>query len=270
MPKEDLFMPEEDVILPDDFEATPAPEAEVEQEQEQEVEVAPEAEDTKPAEETTEPIVDTPKLKIKYNHEEKEISLEEATALAQKGLNYEKAIERAQQEAAQQARDAWIVEQGYTWNGKTITTESEYRQATAEQDLINKYQDRDMPPEVIQELVESRRFRESHLQERQQSEAKAREDAHLFDFLNYFKASNERDFDPAKDKIPQEVWEASNKGVPLKYAYMEHHTKELQTKVKVIKQNESNKQKAPVGSVTAHGSNEVAADDDFMKGFNSI
>ncbi|KIL35863.1 hypothetical protein SD71_10750 [Cohnella kolymensis] len=115
---------DDDAILPDDYEATPAPEQEVEQEQP--AETLTEVEDTKPTEEEAEPTQEPQKLKIKYNHEEKEISLEEATTLAQKGLNYDKGIERVRQEAAQQARDAWIAEQGYAWNGKPITTEAEY------------------------------------------------------------------------------------------------------------------------------------------------
>ncbi len=262
---------EEDIILPDDFEATPSVETQGEQQVTSDAE--PTVEDTTPTDEQsepTEPVQEEPKLKLKYNSEEREISLEEAKILAQKGLNYEKAIERAQQEATQRARDSWIAEQGYTWNDKPITTEAEYKQARAEEDLFNKYRDRDLPEEVIRELVESRRDREERNREKQQNEVKAKEDANLQEFLQYFKDTNDRDFDTAKDSIPAEVWEVSNRGVPLKYAYMEHHAKELSTTVKVLKQNELNKQKAPIGSITAHGSNEVASEDDFEKGFNSV
>ena len=262
---------EEDIILPDDFEATPSVETQGEQQVTSDAE--PTVEDTTPTDEQsepTEPVQDSPKLKLKYNSEDREVSLEEAKILAQKGLNYEKAIERAQQEATQRARDSWIAEQGYTWNDRPITNEAEYKQALAEQDLVNKYRDRDLPEEVIQELVESRRDREERNREKQQNEVKAKEDANLQEFLQYFKDTNDRDFDTAKDSIPAEVWEVTNRGVPLKYAYMEHHAKELSTTVKVLKQNESNKQKAPIGSITAHGSNEVASEDDFEKGFNSV
>lgn len=260
---------DDDVIMPDDFESdTPTEEIQAEQEP---ADTETEVEDTKPPEVEAEPNVqDSPKLKLKYNSEDREVSLEEAKILAQKGLNYEKAIERAQQEATQRARDSWIAEQGYTFNGRPLTTEAEYRQAKEEEALIERYRDRDLPEEVVQELVAGRRDREERAREKQQNEVKAKEDANLQEFLQYFKDTNDRDFDTAKDSIPAEVWEVSNRGIPLKYAYMEHHAKELSTTVKVLKQNESNKQKAPVGSITAHGSNEVASEDDFEKGFNSV
>lgn len=88
-----------------------------------------------------------PSLKVKFNHEEKEIPYEEAVQLAQKGMNYDRAVARAQQEA----RDAYIAEQGYEWQGKSITTEAEYKAAVREQELLNQY--KELPPEVAQQLT---------------------------------------------------------------------------------------------------------------------
>jgi hypothetical protein len=51
---------------------------------------------------------------------------------------------------------------------------------------------------------------------------------------------------------------------------MEHQARQLRSQLKVYKQNEENAKKAPVKSVTAHGSTETAAEDDFLRGFNSI
>jgi hypothetical protein len=47
---------------------------------------------------------------------------------------------------------------------------------------------------------------------------------------------------------------------------MAHENSQLRTQLSTLKQNQSNAQKAPVGSVTAHGGNEIAAEDDFMRG----
>ena len=263
---------EDDAILPDDFQesqpqAEEAPEVEEVSEQ-----VESPAEDTKPAEESTPTEPETPKLKIKYNSEEREIPLDEAAILAQKGLNYEKAVERAKQEA----RDAYIAEQGWSWNGKPITTEAEYKQALIEQELINKYKD-SVPQEVIQELIENRRDREERKKEKEENakakeeaDKKAKLEAENYEFLDYFKEINGRFFDPAKDKVPAEVITAANNGKPLKVAYMEYQNKQLLSQLQVLKQNEENTKKAPVGSVTAHGSTETASEDDFMRGFNSI
>lgn len=267
-------MDNEDMILPEGFEDTPTTEPEVDtQNNGFDEPIEPDAEDTKPAEEPTEPtepLTQLQKLKLTYNGQELEIEAEEAKALAQKGMNYEKAVERARQEAAQEARDAFIAGQGYTWNDKPITTEAEYKQAMAEQEMINKYKDRDLPPEVIQELVESRRDREERQREKAAKEEESKQQAAFDDFFKYFESVNERRFDPQKDILPQEVRDAVNNGQPLKHAYMEHHNKELRNQLKIAKQNEVNKTKSPVGSVTAGGGIKTEAEDDFMAGFNSI
>jgi hypothetical protein len=51
---------------------------------------------------------------------------------------------------------------------------------------------------------------------------------------------------------------------------MEHQNNQYKTQLQTLKQNESNAKKAPIGSVTAHGGNEIAGEDDFLAGFNSI
>jgi hypothetical protein len=183
-------------------------------------------------------------------------------------MNYEKAVERARVEAAQQAKDSLIAEMGYTWNGQPITTETEYKQALAEQKLIEQYRDRDLPPEVIQELVESRRDREERQQEKAARDADAKVQSEYKDFLETFQSMNERQFTD-KDTIPQEVWDAVNKGQPLKFAYLEHHNKELRNQLKIAKQNQANTKKAPVGSVTAGGGTRTEGTDAFLDGFNS-
>lgn len=265
----------EDMILPDDFDTEPQGGETLGDEQNEgieSVETPGIGEDTKPtiegAEGTQEPQTTPQKIKIKYNHEEREIDVEEAAALAQKGLNYEKAIERARQEAAQKARDEVIASMGMTWNGKPITTEAEYKQALAEQELINKYSD--LPDEVRQELLESRRDREERQREKREREEAEKRQAAFNEFFDYFKAANDREFDPQKDVIPLEVQEAVQKGVPLKYAYMEYHNKELRNQLKIAKQNQTNLKKAPVGSVTAGGGTKTEPEDDFLAGFNSI
>jgi hypothetical protein len=265
---------EDDMILPDDYqEATPAEEPTVDTQPEIEEPVEPNAEDTTPADEPTEPQEPTTqpqKVKIKFNHEEREIDLEEAAQLAQKGLNYEKAVERARQEAAQQAKDSLIAEMGYTWNGKPIQTESEYKQALAEQKLIEQYKDRDLPPEVIQELLESRRDREERQREKAAKEEESKIQTTWNEFFAYFEEVNERAFDPKKDSLPAEVEEAIGKGQSPLSAYMKHHSKELRNQLKIAKQNQANLKKAPVGSVTAGGGIKTEAEDEFLVGFNSI
>lgn len=262
---------DEDMILPDDYqEATPQAEdigAETQEMDSDSFETEEVVEDTTP---TTEPLeatqepVTTPKVKIKYNSEERELDLEEAAMLAQKGLNYEKAVERARQEA----RDAWVAEQGYEWNGNPIKTEAEYKQALQEKELMEKYQD--VPEELRQEIIENRKFRDQIMQQQKQQEEQAKKTAEIDEFLEYFQSVNERPFDSAKDAIPEEVKAAMEKGTPLKYAFMEYQTKQYRTQLKIAKQNEANTKRAPVGSVTAFGGTKTEPEDDFLAGFNSF
>ena len=263
---------EDDMILPDDFvDSTPEDIETTVDEQEPEFEetVEPTEEVTTPTDEPAEPqepVTQPQKVKIKFNHEEREIDLEEAAQLAQKGMVFDKAIERA----AQEARDKLIADMGYTWNGKPITTEAEYKQAMAEQELINKYKDRDLPDEVIKELIESRRDREERQREKAAKEEEARIQSTWNDFFKFFEEVNERAFDPKKDTLPAEVEQAIQNGHTPLEAYMRHHTKELRNQLKIAKQNQENMRKAPVGSVTAGGGTKTEPEDAFLAGFNSI
>lgn len=267
----------EDAILPDDFVETPpqADETMVEAQDEpvDSLDDAEVVEDTTPttddAQADTEPT-QPQKIKIKFNKEERELDLEEAAQLAQKGLNYEKAIERARQEAAQQAKDEAIALMGMNWNGKPITTEAEYKQAKAEQELMQKYQDRDLPEEVIQELLESRRDREERKAKEQAQQQEQEKLSTWNEFFEYFEEVNERPFDAKKDALPAEVEEAIQKGVSPLNAYMKHHSKELRNQLKIAKQNQTNISRAPVGSVTAGGGTKTEPVDPFLEGFNSF
>lgn len=256
-----MFAEDDDMILPDDYSDTPT---ETPQESEDTIELDEQAaEDTKPAEdqpapEKQEPPTEPLKIPIKYNKEERLLTVEEAAELAQKGMNYDKAVERAKQEA----RDAYIAEQGHEWNGKKITTEAEYKQAIMERDLMQKYQDQGLPDEVVQELVENRKFREQYQSSQQEAETKQKQKADFDAFLEAFPG-----VDPTS--IKPETWEKVNSGVPLKYAYMEQERAELLTKAKVQEQNQANQQKAIVRGVSDHGAGDTAIDP-FIEGFDSI
>ena len=221
----------------------------------------PVKEETKP-----EPVKEEiPKLKIKFNHEEKEITLDEARELAQKGMNYEKAVAKAQQDA----RDAYIAEQGWVdFNVKPITTEKQYKDALKEQELREKY--KELPKEVQDELIESKRDREERKDKEKEQQTEQAKQADQVAFLTWFKEQNGRDFDASKDNIPPEVWQDNANGIPLIAAYSKHENATLRERIKKLEQNAGVAQKAPVGSVTAHGSAEVAEEDPFLKGFNSV
>jgi hypothetical protein len=208
----------------------------------------------------TEVITEQPKIKIKYNHEEREIPYDEAVQHIQKGLNYEKGIERAKAETYQQARDSYIAEQNYEWMGKPITTEAQYKQALSEKETYDNLQNQALPEEVISELLESRREREERNQEKLTQKQQQQKDAECRDFFDYFATENGRSFDPDKDTIPDAVWKSvEENGKSLTDAYQLHELKQTKAKLNEIakgnKTLESNNNNAltGTGSVTGNG-----------------
>ncbi len=264
-----FFAAEEDAILPDDFSDTSTEDIQedgvdtdeteledIEQPEEQ-------SQDEQPSEQE-----EQPKFKIKYNKEEQEISYDDAVPLIQKGMNYEKLQEQLN-ELKTDPRLAFIDELAQE-SGMSAQEFIEMARQQREQQMLDELIQQNIPEEYAREMIENRKFRQQIQQEREAAQQKEQETKDYNEFFEYFSQVNGRLFDPNKDTIPQEVLEAKAQGVPLKYAYMEHQNKELQAKVQRLTQNQTNKQKAPVTGTTAHGSQEVASEDVFLQGFNSI
>lgn len=197
-------------------------------------------------------------IKVKYNHQELELPYEEAVTHIQKGMNFDKAVERARQEAAQQARDSWIAEQNYEWKGKLISTEAEYKQALQEQELENKIraQYNNVPDELLNELLEGKRFREESLAEkkaREEADRKSQEEKDLTtrrdsmynEFMTEFP---EYDTEEKWEAIPKEVWSEADKwlksggreGRRLADALAKHNLKQMQAQNQATQANQSN------------------------------
>lgn len=209
-----------------------------------------------------------PPIKVKYNKEEIEIPYEEAVPLIQKGLNYDKIQERLQ--ALESDPRLSFVEELAQEQGMDVNEFIEAYKKWREQEQLNQLIQQNIPEELAQEILETRKLRAQIEEERKVKEQQEKENEEFANFFDYFREANGRDFDASKDQIPQEVWEANANGVPLKYAYMEYLNNKLKNQVQVLKQNEENAKKAPVTSVSAHGSQEIASEDAFLRGFNSI
>lgn len=247
----------DDVILPDDVqEETAQPQAE---EIEESAEVT-NAEDTKPAEVIQEQT--EPRIKVKYNHEEREITLDEARELAQKGMNYDKLQERLNE--FQNAPELALIRELAEENGMSVSEYVEAVRQSREQERLNELIQQNIPEEYAKEILENRKFREQMQAREKEREFKEKTETEAKEELRAFQEAF-----PDVKEIPQEVWERVNEGTPLKYAYMEYEFKNLKNQVSILKQNETNKTKAPVGGVSIHGSNETA-EDDFLRGFNSF
>jgi hypothetical protein len=250
----------EDMILPDDFQEDTTPTETTET-----VEPTEEVEST---EQSTEQPEQTPFLKVKYNKEEMELDEERARELAQKGLNYDKTLERLQ--ALESDPRLAFIEQLASQHNMTPQEYIEAVKQQQEQERINQLVEQGISEEIAQELLENRKFREQFDAEKKAKAEEEKKNADYNEFFDYYREANGRDFVPNQDTIPQSVWDATEKGVPLKFAYMMHENSQLRNQLTTLKQNESNAKKAPVGSVTAHGGNQIESEDDFLAGFNSI
>ncbi|MEK3853442.1 hypothetical protein [Cytobacillus sp. FSL H8-0458] len=267
------FAEDEDFILPDDFEAETVepevPEAVSEESFEEPLEEP--AEETEQTEELTEQQQEEQRqafLKVKYNKEEMDLDEDTARELAQKGLNYDKVQERLQ--ALESDPRLSFVEELAKEQGMTTEQYLEAVQEYKEQEKLNELIQQNIPEELAKEILETRKMREEIQSEKQAKVEEQRKNAEFQEFFDYYKQAQGKDFDPNKDQIPPEVWQMNQNGVPLKYAFMEHHSNQLLSQIQVLKQNKENEQRAPIGSLTNHGSTEVASEDDFLKGFNSI
>lgn len=261
-------MYEDDMILPDDFEADLPQSEEVSESLETETPVEP-VEDITPTEQQTEQEKQEAlqALRVKYNHEEREIPIDEAIPLVQKGLNYDKLQERYQ--ALESDPRLQFIESLANQYGMDVNEYMTAVQQQQEQSRIQELVEKGISEELAQEMLENRKFREQIEAEKQAKQQEEQENAQYNEFFDYFREANGRDFAPNQDNIPENVWEATKNGVPLKYAYMEHQNQQLQQQLQTLKQNESNAKKAPIGSVTAHGGTETASEDDFLRGFFS-
>jgi hypothetical protein len=258
----------EDVILPDDFtEDLPQSEEIMEETPvSEEVDTLETEQTEEQAEEARQEAIQA--LKVKYNKEEMEIPFDEAIPLVQKGLNYDKTLERLQ--ALESDPRLSFVEELAREQGMEVNDYLEAVKQFKEQERINELVSKGISEDVAHEMLENRKFREQFEAEKKAKAEEEKKNAEYNEFFSTFREATGKDFVPGQDEIPAEVWEAHSNGTPLKYAFMEHQFKQLQSKVKVLQQNKQNEQKAPVGSLSAHGSQSVESEDEFLKGFNSI
>ncbi|MEK5175086.1 hypothetical protein NST63_17965 [Heyndrickxia sp. FSL W8-0496] len=263
---------EDDFILPDDTVETDIPESDDSFESEVENEETPldteEQIDPENPEQQQEQQQELPKFKVKYNKEEKELTYDEAVPLIQMGMNYDKLQERLQQYESDPRLQ--FLDELANQAGMTPDEYIEAVRQQREQQQLDELIQNNIPEDIAQEILESRKDRAERKRQQEEQAQRDKQSADFAEFYDYFSQANGRTFDPVKDRLPQEVIDANNAGVPLKYAYMEHLNNTLKSQVQVLKQNETNKQKAPIGSVTTHGGDEVASEDPFLVGFNSI
>jgi hypothetical protein len=181
----------------------------------------------------------------------------------------EQRIKETTERAKQEARDAWIAEQGYEWKGKPIKTEAEYKQALKEHELEEKIRKQysNVPDELLNEIVEGKRFREEALKEKETAKQKETESKMYSDFLEAYP-------DVKPEDIPTEVWKEVKSGRNLLDAYVRHENKQLkeqltkfQTQTQIQQANEKN---AEISTGAVKNTQKQTAKDPFEIGFDSV
>ncbi len=237
----------DDVILPDDF--TPGTEEET-----------GEVKDTTQTD--PEVTMEQPKIKIKYNHEEKELGYDEAVPLIQKGMNYDKLQEKfdsiqndprlSKYERVTQVSQLL----GYQTDDELLDAlYNTYYETTAQKNNSS--------PDLERARHELQREKETIDKEKQTMEQQKQRNAMYDRFYQNFPNIK-------VEEIKPETWTKVRNGMDLTAAYVEQRNQELEAKVKILTQNSKNEKKAPVNGATAHGGDNPTGQDPFEMGFDSI
>lgn len=221
--------------------------------------------DTPPAEQEQTPQPQT--VRIKFNHEEMDLPIDQIQVLAQKGMNYDKLMERVTKADAFNERSGRLAKElGYASAEEMI--------AQAEQNHINRQvealMDEGNTEAMARFLVEQRmkaaqpapQPEPTPQQEPARPTLSPERKAELDEFIRAF---------PGVTKLPDEVIAANRSGVRLSLAYERYLNKSAKQELAILKQNQAAAAKAPVTGVMGKPSPQAQseAEDPFLKGFNS-
>ena len=269
---------EDDIILPEGFdpekgwvdEAAPEESAPTTEPAPTETDVNAEPVEAPEPTITPEPEVKQPTVKVKFNHEERELSLDEAAILAQKGLNYDKVMERLNSFEASNAKSAKLAKNlGYDSADEMLSA--------AEQNYINRQirelMDAGNTEAMARFLVEQKMAKENAEAPSAPAPAPAQAPP-APSGISQDRMSELREFVtayPGITKLPDEVIQANRNGTRLIVAYERYQNKAALEELAVLKQNQAAAAKAPVTGTVGKAAPAVSDidDDPFMKGFNN-
>lgn len=221
--------------------------------------------------------VEPQKVKVKFNHEERELTLEEASLLAQKGMAFDKIDQKSKDQAAKLARYEEIAKLfGYE--------NTDAMMDNAQNDFVDT-KVKDMVEQGVPEPMA--RFLANQDMDKAKSKMAAQTPA--VPTLSEERKTELEEFNaayPDVTKIPDEVFKMHSEGIRLKAAYglyqqqqaqkaaldkLTAESKAAQEELAILKQNQAAAAKGPVtgtvGKPTPEGGEQ--ADDPFLKGFNS-
>ena len=244
---------DEEIILPDDFEEVVNEINSEETPYSEETQINNEVEE-ETAQPQAEEMPQQDFLKVKYNHEERNLNHDEAKELAQLGLYHREKF----QENVEQYK---YFEDLARKNNMTLNDLVSYYKNQEEQSAISEIMDyNEVTEDVAAELLEARRIKEELERHKEEAANQQRVAAEINDFMSVFPGIEPQN-------LPAEVLAQYQAGTPLKYAYMEYQFKNLNQQNQIMKQNEINRKTAPVIGVSTYGFQEKTTSDPFLEGF---
>lgn len=201
-------------------------------------------EDTTPTEESTaevteeQPTTAEQKVTLKFNHETKEIPIQEAINFAQKGMLYD------QENMGETMK--WlkgiVKENGYSSVSDYIKAVNEAMANTKAKTMADE---KNIPEEVAREIIERDAKIEQFETERADRDSKAEERERLIAEIDDFRKAYP---DADAGNLPNEVLKAKNDNptVPLRYLYAAYREKQIETEMAVkLKQKQNEESSTP-------------------------
>lgn len=226
----------------------------------------------------TEPTPQT--LKVRFNHEDRELSMDEATVYAQKGMNYDRIEQRSREQEARLSKYEDMAKMFGFENADAMMSQAKDNYVNVKiQELVNQGNSEAMARFLVQQEMKEQN---ANAQAPQATQAESNEPPvlrgvapEIKEQIKEFAAAY-----PDVTKIPDEVFKMHTEGVRLKTAYAIWENKNSMEKVQaekqaalnelaILKQNQAAAAKGPVtGTVGIAPPAKDEPEDPFLKGFN--
>lgn len=214
--------------------------------------------ETEPIEQTTptEQPKAEPKIKVKYNHEEKELTYDEAVTLAQMGMNYPKIKE--QLDALKNDEAIQFFSELEKELGVPRTEVIKQWREQREQERIAKIaEDEGIDEKAAKKLFEAEQIKAEREAEQRKKQLEEETKKQREERLEQEEDAFHKAFPNVKNEdVPQPVLDQWNNGIPLVTAYENHTLKEqiktMEEKLNAAEVNKANAEKS-MGAVESKG-----------------
>ena len=145
---------------------------------------------------------------------------------------------------------SYLEQKAQRW-GMTVEQLIENDRKYEEQQKLNELIQKNIPPELAQEVLENRKFRETYTTKEKEYQQKQEQQQMYSEFLEAYPEFQ----DPQKaNEIPPEVWQMVNKGEKLLNAYARYENQRLKAEMAKYQQQQQTQQANLNNAATSTGS----------------